>query len=459
MNNPQAMSALLRSMIVCPDYQRNYPRISHGSGAYVFDEAGKAYLDASSGSAGVSNLGHGIPEVVDVVAEQMSKIAVMPTHTFSNEVLEHYLLDLTGFAPKGFNKAWLVGSGTEAVENALKVALQYHQLRGNPSRHIIISRWGSYHGNSIFALDVGGMQVRRNSYAPWLNNFPHIPPAYAYRHQGSLTAAEYACHASAELEEAIEREGPENIAAFISEPIVAAALGAVPAPADYFKHIRAICDRHGILLIADEVLCGFGRTGATFGMEHYGVSADIIAAGKGISGGYYPLSAILLQEKVSAVFEAAQVPFLGGHTFSCNPVGAAVGAWALNYIHREDIIPRARNMGILFREKLGRLYRHGIVGDIRGEGMMMGLELVADRKTKAPFPPEMKASAWIARKAFEKGVVVYPGRGSVDGIAGDHIMLTPPLIITEDDMDLLVQVLDESILEFQNAHVHSFYLH
>lgn len=444
-----AESNLLRSMVVCPDWDVPYPLVSHGEGPYLYDEKGRKYLDASSGSAGVANLGHGNREVAEVIAKQVSKVAVTPTHAFASRVVEDYLHDLIAFAPEGSSKAWLVGSGTEAIENALKAALQYHQIRGDRRRNIIISRWGSYHGNSIFALDVGGMQLRREAYGPWLQNHPHISPAYAYRHQGDLSPSQYALRAAMELEEAVLLHGPECIAAFIAEPVVAAALGAVPAPEGYFRHVREICDRYGILFIADEVLCGFGRTGTNFGMGHEGVKADIIATGKGISGGFFPLSAIILQEHVAAEFEAAHAPFYGGHTFACNPVGAAVGAWTLRYLREHDLVPRAAQLGEVFSSKLKQLYRHSIVGDIRGKGLMMGIEFVQNRATKAPLPFQMNVSKRIARIAMEKGVVVYPGKGCADGQSGDHIVLYPPLIVGEEDLDLIVNVLDESILEFE----------
>lgn len=437
-------------MVVCPEWDVTYPYVSHGKGSYLFDESGKKYLDASSGSAGVANLGHGNVEVAELIAAQVAKVALTPTHAFASRVVEEYLRDLVAFSPEGSSKAWLAGSGTEAVENALKAALQYHQIRGEGGRNVIVSRWGSYHGNSIFTLDVGGMRLRREAYGPWLQNPPHICPAYAYRHQGELSAQDYATFAASELETTVLGIGPERVAAFIAEPIVAAALGAVPAPEGYFKQIREICDRYGILLIADEVLCGFGRTGANFGMDHEGVKADIIAAGKGISGGYYPLSAIILQERIAAVFEEGRMPFYGGHTFACNPVAAAVGAWVLRQLHDDEIVARARQMGELFSTKLERLYRHVVVGDIRGRGLMMGIEFVADRLTKAPFPARMSVSKWIARRAMEKGVIIYPGKGCADGISGDHIVMYPPLIVGEEDLELLVVALDESIREFES---------
>jgi adenosylmethionine-8-amino-7-oxononanoate aminotransferase len=438
---------LIHSMIVCPDMDHDYPVISHGEGVYLYDEHGKKYLDGSSGSAAVSNLGHGITELVDAMTQQASKITVTPTHAFNSRQTETYLQKLVDFAPEGMVKAWTVQSGTEAVENALKLALQYHQLCGDDKRYKIIARWQSYHGNSVFTLDVGGMKGRRQSYSQWMNDFPHIPAAYSYRRPAGMTEEEYAVENAAELERCLLETGPETVAAFIVEPVVAAALGAVPPPKGYFQEIRRVCDKYGILFIADEILTGFGRLGTNFGIERFGVTPDIIAAGKGISGGYYPLSAVIANQKVMDVFMENKAPFLGGHTFSCNPVGAALGSAVIDYMQANKTCENASKMGEVLMEKLQRLYKYDIVGDIRGMGLLCGVELVADKVTKEPFAPEMNISKLIGQKSVEKGVVLYPGKGSKDGKNGDHIMITPPLTVNEEDLELLVSTLDTCISE------------
>ncbi|QHI35404.1 putative aminotransferase [Kordia antarctica] len=441
------IKSLIHSMAVCPDMTKSYPKIQYGKGIYLYDENGKKYLDGSGGSSSVANIGHGRQEIVDVITEQVSRISVLPTHAFSSDVVENYLDRLVDFAPDGYQKSWTVMSGTEAVENAVKLALQYHQLRGENSRYKIISRWNTYHGNSVFMLDIGGMKIRRGLYDKWLNNFPHISPAYNYRRPDALTEAEYVQSLLTEFEQTIVETGPETVAAFIAEPVIAAAMGAVPPPKGYFKGIHNICQKYGILFISDEILSGFGRTGENFGINNFGVIPDIIAAGKGISGGYFPLSAVMASEKVIQPFTDTKTAFLGGHTFACNPVGAAVGNAVLDILEREKLIQNSKNMGEIFRAKLRSLYEFDIVGDVRGVGLQCGIELVKDKITKAPFAPEFGLSKRIGEKAIEKGVVLYPGRGSVDGIAGDHILMTPALTINEEQLDEMVAVVKECLEE------------
>lgn len=418
-----------------------YPKIDYGKGVYIYDQSGKRYLDASSGSSSVSNIGHGRSEIVDVIAQQVSKISVLPTHAFNSEVVENYLERLVSFAPAGFSKAWTVMSGTEAVESAVKLALQFHQIRGEFSRYKIISRWNTYHGNSVFMLDIGGMRSRRELYSQWLNNFPHISPAYNYRRPVELNEEEYVKSLLLEFETTIVEEGPESIAAFIAEPVIASAMGAVPPPANYFAGISRICKKYGILFITDEILTGFGRTGKNFGMDNFDVVPDIIAAGKGISGGYFPLSAVIASAHVTQPFIDTKTPFLGGHTFACNPVGCAVGNKVMDILEREQIIGNAQKMGTLFLEKLKTLHEFEIVGDVRGAGLLCGVEIVKNKHTKEPFPASMAISKKIGEMAIQRGVVLYPGKGSVDGVLGDHLQISPPLVINESQLDEIVDVL------------------
>lgn len=440
----------IHSILVCPEYEKDYPIITHGNGIYLFDVNGKKYIDGTSGSAAVSNLGHNIPGLSSVIASQIELVSVLPTHTFRSKELENYLTKLVDFSPRGFDAAWTATSGTEAVEQSLKLALQYHQLRGAHKRHKIISRWGSYHGNSVFTLDVGGMKIRRESYKDWMNNFPHISASYDYRRPNHMSEEEYAIANSFELEKCILETGPDTVAAFIAEPVVAAALGAVAPTKGYFEEIRRVCDKYGILFIADEILTGFGRLGTNFGMDRFGIIPDIIAAGKGISGGMFPLSAIIVHEKVSREFRKHKIPFLGGHTFACNPVGAVVGSFIIDYMRDNNIIENSYKMGEIFIKKLKKIYRHKIVGDIRGTGLLLGIELVQNRRTKLPFPNNLKLSKKIAEKTLEKGVVIYPCKGSYDGLSGDHIMLSPPLIINESQIDEMIRIIDNSIEQVVN---------
>lgn len=441
------IKSLIQSMAVCPDMNKVYPKIDYGKGVYIYDQNGKRYLDGSSGASSVSNIGHGRSEIADVIHQQVSKISVLPTHAFSSEVVENYLDRLVSFAPPGFSKAWTVMSGTEAVESAVKMALQFHQIRGEFNRYKVISRWNTYHGNSVFMLDIGGMKIRRELYSQWLNNFPHISPAYNYRRPDGLNEEEFVQSLLMEFETTIVEEGPESIAAFVAEPVIASAMGAVPPPANYFKGISRICKKYGILFITDEILTGFGRTGRNFGMDNFGVVPDIIAAGKGMSGGYFPLSAVIASSYVTQAFVDTKTTFLGGYTFACNPVGCAVGNKVMDILERENVIGNAEKMGTLFREKLKVLNEFDIVGDIRGVGLLCGVEIVQNKYTKEPFPASMAISKMIGEMAIQKGVVLYPGRGSVDGTLGDHLQITPPLVINEEQLDEIVDVLKQCFKE------------
>lgn len=441
------IGSLIHSMAVCPDMNKIYPKIEYGKGIYLFDQNGKKYIDASAGSCAVSNIGHGRTEIADIIHDQVCKVGVLPTHAFSSEIVESYMKNLVEFAPSGFKKAWTVMSGTEAVENAVKLALQYHQIRGEANRFKIISRWNSYHGNSVFMLDIGGMQLRRELYSKWHNNFSHVSPAYEYRKPDEMTIDEYIKSLWTEFEECLIANGPETVAAFIAEPVVGAALGAVSPPEGYFKGIKEICEKYGVLFISDEILSGFGRTGKKFGIENYGVVPDIMAAGKGISGGYFPLSAVFATGKVMNPFIDTNTPFLGGHTFACNPVGAVVGMKVLDILKEESLVDNSKKMGALFLDKLQQLLEFNIIGDVRGVGLQCGIEIVQNKVTKSPFPEKLNISKRIAEKSIEKGVVIYPGSGSVDGRLGNHILITPPLTVIESELNDIVSVLQDSIKE------------
>jgi adenosylmethionine-8-amino-7-oxononanoate aminotransferase len=295
------------------------------------------------------------------------------------------------------------------------------------------------------------MKYRRQSYEKWLHNFAHVSPAYYYRRGEGLTEEAYKDECIAELVTCIEQNDPSTIAAFIAEPVVGAALGAVPPPPGYFREIREVCDRYGILFIADEVMTGFGRLGAHFGIERFGATPDIIAAGKGISGGYYPLSAVIASEKVCAPFEAYKAPFLGGHTFACNPVGAAVGSFVIDYMASQDLTGNAKRMGEVLQRQLQVLKQSPMVGDIRGEGLLWGVELVKDTSTKEPFASNLRVSKQLFNEALNHQVILYPGSGSVNGVEGDHILISPPLCIQEKEIDTIVDAFAASLAKIEAA--------
>jgi adenosylmethionine-8-amino-7-oxononanoate aminotransferase len=447
------MKSLIRSSVVCPDYRIKYPRITYGKGVYLFDEEGKKYLDASSGSAAVSNIGHGIEEVGEILKDQISKISVLPTHYFSSKIVEDYLDTLVEFAPNGFEKAWTVMSGTEAVENALKLAIQYHKLIGDGARYKIISRNLSYHGNSIFTLDVGGMPSRKELYSFWMQNFPHVSPANLYRKSHHLTDEEYVHELALEFENTLIKENPLSFAAFIFEPVVGAAIGAVSPPKGYLEKIFQICKKYGIICIADEVMTGFGRTGKNFGIESTELVPDIIATGKGISAGYYPLAAIIASKKIMAPFIEKNTHFLAGNTYACNPVGCAVGKFVIEYLEKNELVKKSKFQGEYLKKRLEQLKKFEIVGDVRGEGLLIGIEFIKDKITKEPFPPELNLSTQISRLALNEGVVLYPGRGSRDGQSGDHILITPPFIINDQQCDEILYSLESSIEQVMENYV------
>lgn len=442
------IQGLIHSMTVCPDINLTYSQIAYGKGVYFFDTMGKKYIDACSGKAAASTIGHGVPEIGDALHKQSDKFGLYPTHCFSAEIVEEYLMKLTDFSPDGFDRAWITTGGTEAVENAVKLAIQYQYLRGKSKKVKVISRLGSYHGNSFFALGIGGMKARKKVYQGNLKESYHIPAAYSYRKPDDLSISEFSKFCSQSLEDIIVREGPETVAAFVCEPIVAAALGAVPPPDDfYLKEISRICKKYDILFIADEVLTGFGRVGSNFGVDLWDVKPDIIAAGKGISGGYFPIGAVIIHEDIAKIFIDSDNFFLSGCTYACNPMAAAVGIAVIDYLSQHKLIENSKYMGRLLEKKLQRLYSYDIVGDIRGRGLLMAIEFVKNKATKESFPQDVNLSKKIAAIALSRGAVFYPGKVSLEGCNGDHLMIMPPFIINEEQLDEIVDNLEESIKE------------
>lgn len=438
--------SLIRSSVLYRDLGRRYPVIVRGEGVYLWDAEGRRYLDGSGGSSAVTSIGHGVREVVEAMAEQARRVAFVPMHLFSSEPLEALAEAVAKFAPGDLNRVWFVSGGSEATENAAKLARQYWLERGQPSKSVVIGRWQSFHGNTFGALGFGGHTYRRRKYAPLFQEANHLAPVYCYRCHFRLTYPACETYCADYLERLIRLQGPENVAAFIAEPVVGATLGAVPPTPEYFPKIRAICDRYDVLFIADEVMTGFGRTGANFAVDHWGVVPDLIATAKGISGGYIPLGAVIAREELVAVFERNRSNFVAGHTYSGHPVAAAVGLAVLRYIQEHDLVRNAREGGAYLLGRLRELMpRHPIIGDVRGLGLMVGVELVADRATRAPFPPERQVAMAVTLEALERGLICYPGTGSVDGVLGDHLKFTPPLILTRAQADELVDILDRAL--------------
>jgi adenosylmethionine-8-amino-7-oxononanoate aminotransferase len=431
--------------LIFRDFEKTYPVIERGEGVYLYDENGKKYIDASSGSAAVSSIGHGVEEVAQAIEAEIRKFAYCPCHCFANRPSMELAERLATLAPEGLTKVWLVSDGSEATEAAVKLARQFQVLRGHRSKSLIISRWQSYHGATLGALSWSGVTARRSIYHPILKDTPHIAPAYCYRCDFDKTYPECGIRCAKVLEKTIQRVGAENVAAFIAEPVVGAALGAVPPPDEYFPIIRAICDKYEVVFIADEVMTGFGRTGEMFGIDHWNVVPDMIACAKGISGGYVPLGAVLVHEKILEEMKRHTSNIVTGHTYSAHHVIAASALASIKYILDNDLVQRTNENGPYMLEQMKNRLEHSIVGDVRGKGLFMGIEFVKDKATKKPFDSNEKIAGRIGAEALRRGLIVYPGSGSVDGTSGDHILIAPPLIISRSEIDQIALLLDQTI--------------
>jgi adenosylmethionine-8-amino-7-oxononanoate aminotransferase len=395
----------------------------------------------------VSCLGHGHPDVTAALHAQADRLAYAHTSFFTNEPAERLAERLVAGAPQGISHAYFVSGGSEAIEAALKMARQYFVETGEPQRRNIIARRQSYHGNTLGALATGGNETRRTQFRPLLIETHHIDPCYAYRYQQAGESDEnYAARAAQALEDKVLELGPETVMAFVAEPVVGATAGAVPPVADYLKRIRAICDRYGILLILDEVMCGMGRTGTLHACEQDGVAPDLMTVAKGLGGGYQPIGAVLLSQKIFDAFANGSGLFQHGHTYICHPMACAAALAVQEVIARDDLLANVRAMGAHLSRRLGeRFGNHAHVGDIRGRGLFMGVELVKDRSTKAPFDPKLKLNAKIKREAMARGLAVYPGGGTIDGVNGDHVLIAPPFTIDAATIDAVVERLGDAI--------------
>ena len=421
-------------------------RAVSASGISFADDHGKTYIDASGGAA-VSCLGHAHPEVIAALHAQLDKLAYAHTGFFTTDVAEALADNLIAGAPEGLEHVYLLSGGSEAVEAALKMARQYFTETGQPQRRHIIARRQSYHGNTLGALAAGGNEWRRAQFKPLLMEAHHIAPCFAYReqHEGE-TDGDYAARAAGELEAKILELGPDTVAAFIAEPVVGATAGAVTAVGDYFKRIRAICDRYGVLLILDEVMCGMGRTGYRYACEFDGIAPDLLTIAKGLGGGYQPVGATLLSRKIFDAFASGSGFFQHGHTYMGHPMAAAAGLAVQQVIARENLLANVQAMGMALNAQLQAAFgQHSHVGDIRGRGLFQAIELVVDRDTKAPFEPSRKLHAKIKAEAMARGLMVYPMGGTIDGVRGDHVLLAPPFIVTESDLAEITGRLAEAV--------------
>ena len=423
---------------------RDYPVAARAKGVYIYDTAGRRYLDGAGGYF-VVNAGHGVAEIADAITQQLARFANAHTSHFTSEAEQKFSDKLIALAPAGFAKVWMSTSGSAANETALKLVRHYHLVNGEPQRTRVIARWNAYHGGTIGSLSMTGQPRRREPFEPYLLDFPHIEPPYCYRCPFNLTYPGCGVACADALEREIRRVGPQYVAAFIVEPVSGGPLGALVPPKEYLPRIREICDRHGILMVVDEIITGAGRTGRNFGVDHWGVVPDIITAAKGIGGGYLPIGAVIVHRRVYDAFESKGQSFRHGETFAGHSVVAAAGLATLEYLERHDLMRRAADMGAVLGAKLKSLAALPMVGDVRGLGLLWGVELVCDRATKAPFPRVQNVSDAVARECAERGLLVVPGVGAVDGIDGDTVSLAPPYIITSDEIDELVGILGQSI--------------
>jgi len=421
------------------------PIVSHGQGIYLWDTDGKRYIDASGGAV-VVNVGHGVAEIADAVHDQLANVAFAHATMFTNQAVEELAELLAEKLPVPDARLFFMTSGSEATETAMKFARQAQMARGFASRYKVISRWGAYHGSTLGALGITGKPSMRGPFAPLYVDMPHIPPVYCYRCPFGLSYPSCAIRCADELESEILRQGPETVAAFIAEPIAGATLGAVVPPNEYWPRIREICDKYGIFLIADEVMTGMGRTGRWFAIDEWGVSPDIMCLAKGVSGGYFPLSATAMRGDLVELVWEKYGDFNHGGTFSHQPVGAAAGVAAFKYLEAHDLINHANRIGIELGRKLHNAFDdHPFVGDVRGRGLMWAVEFVQDRATKQPYPPAMHLAARIFEKTFDTGLIVYATSGGADGSAGDQIMIAPPLVVTVEQLDEIIDLLKSAV--------------
>ena len=422
------------------------PTAVSGDGCYIIDAEGRRYLDGSGGAA-VSCLGHSDPDVRAALHDQLDRLAFAHTGFFTSDAAETLADLLIEDAPEGIDRVYLVSGGSEAVEAAIKLARQYFMEIGQGARHRVIARRQSYHGNTLGALAAGGNAWRRAQFAPLLVETTHIAPCYDYRdRQEGETPEAYGMRVADELEAEIQRLGPETVMAFVAEPVVGATMGAVPAVPGYLRRIREICDRYGVLLILDEVMCGMGRTGHLYACAEDGVAPDMITIAKGLGAGYQPIGALLTSARIYDAIAAGSGFFQHGHTYMGHAMAAAGAGAVLRAIHDRGLLAQVRTRGAQLQAALeARFGQHPHIGDIRGRGLFRGLELVADRETKSVFDPTRKLHAKVKAAAMAEGLICYPMGGTIDGQRGDHILLAPPFILSVDQIGELTDKLARAV--------------
>jgi hypothetical protein len=422
------------------------PVAARGKGIFLVDTDGRRYVDACGGAA-VSCLGHGHPEVVAALIEQAKRLEFIHTGFFTTDAAEELATLMTEMSPGTLDRVWYTGSGSEAIEAALKLARQYHLERGDTGRSRVIARRQSYHGNTLGALAAGGSAWRRAPYEPLLIDVTLIDPCFEYRFAKPGESPEaYGRRAAEALEHEILQLGPETIIAFVAETVVGATAGAVPPVDAYFEHVREICNRYGVLLILDEVMCGSGRTGTFLSCEQDGIVPDIVTLGKGLGGGYQPIGAVICTSEVYDCVARGSGALKHGQTYNAHPVGCAAALAVQRIIREQELLGRVEEAGARLKSLLmDRFGNHPNIGDIRGRGLLQAMELVADRQTKAPFDPALAVHQRAKADAFARGLLIYPGGGTIDGRLGDHILLAPPYNVADDELEMIVGLLADTI--------------
>ena len=424
----------------------NYPKAVKGDGVYLIDSEGNRYLDACGGAA-VSCLGHSNEFVKETMKKQIDNLAYAHTGFFTNEPMEELADFLVEKAPEGIDRVYFVSGGSEAVESSIKIARQFFLEQGKNSKSQIIARWQSYHGNTIGALSAGGNKWRREPFSPLLVDMHHIAPCYEYRYKNNNeTSEEYGLRVANDLEDKILELGADNVAAFIAEPVVGATMGCVPAVKGYLKRIREICTKYDVLMILDEVMCGMGRTGKIFACEEDGVSPDIIAVAKGLGGGYQPIGAMLLAEKIYDAIYNGSGFFQHGHTYLGHATACAASLAVQKYIQQENLLDNVVKQGEIFKARLQELANnHPYIGDIRGRGLFIGAEIVKNKETKEPFDNTLKINAKIKSEAMKQGLMCYPMGGTINGKLGDHVMFAPAFITKEKHIDEIISKFSKAV--------------
>jgi adenosylmethionine-8-amino-7-oxononanoate aminotransferase len=427
--------------------RKNYPVAVRGEGSWIIAADGRRYLDAS-GQAAVISIGHGVPEIGRAMAEQSNQIAFAHTSQFHTETAETLAARVLAIAPPNFHdggRVYFTSGGSEATETAIKLARQYFLETDQPSRYKVVSRKQSYHGSTLGAMSVSGNVARRAPYAPMIPEWGHVAPCFCYHCPFNKTYPECNLACADDLDVLLCADDPSSVAAFIFEPVVGATLGAVAAVDGYTARIAEICRKHGILLIADEVMSGMGRTGKPFASQHWGLEPDIILTGKGIASGYAALGAVLVAPRIAEAFEKGTAAFMHGFTYQSHPVSTAAGNAVFDYLEAHKLLERVAPAGETLHKALAHLESHPNVGQVRGLGLLQAVEFVKDKSTREPFPEEAGISEIIRQAALEKNVLIYPTQGCVDGQRGDHILLAPPFIITPTECQLIADAIQHAL--------------